>query len=102
VRLRATAPSIHMILANIETEVSPAIGSERQSEDLINYLLQEFEGNTGKIWDSNIFGKPLFDIAAESLTGKLEKLPEDARGKLQEALQRIVNEGSAGLICIIL
>ena len=102
VRLKASAPSIHMILANIETEVSPAIGSEKQSEDVINYLLQEFEGDTGKIWESNVFGKSLYDIASEGLQAKLKRLPEDSRYKLQEALQRIVNEGANGMICILL
>ena len=102
VRLKASAPSIHMILANIETEVSPAIGSEKQSEDVINYLLQEFEGDTGKIWESNVFGKSLFDIASEGLQAKIKKMPRDSRAKLQEALQRIVNEGANGMICILL
>ncbi len=101
VRLKASAPSIHMILANIETEVSPAIASEKHSEDIINYLLQEFEGDTGRIWESNIFGKSLYDIAGEGLQAKIKKMPEDAQSKLQESLQRIVNEGSNGLICII-
>jgi stage IV sporulation protein A len=90
-----------MIRANIETEVSPAIGSEKHSDDIINFLLQEFEGDTGKIWESNIFGKSLYDIAGEGLQSKIKKMPEDAQSKLQEALQRIVNEGSNGLICII-
>lgn len=102
VRLKASAPSIHMILTNIETEVSPALGSERHSEDIINYLLQEFEGDTGRIWESNIFGKSLYDIAGEGLQSKLRSMPRDAQGKLQDTLQRIVNEGSGGLICIIL
>ncbi len=102
VRMKASAPSIHMILANIETEVSPAIGSEKQSEDVINYLLQEFEGDTGKIWESNIFGKSLYDIASEGLQAKIKRMPEDSQGKLQEALQRIVNEGASGMICILL
>lgn len=102
VRLKASAPSIHMILTNIETEVSPALGSERHSEDIINYLLQEFEGDTQRIWESNIFGKSLYDIAGEGLQSKLRGMPRDAQGKLREALQRIVNEGSGGLICIIL
>jgi stage IV sporulation protein A len=101
VRLKASAPSVHMIRANIETEVSPAIGSEKHSDDIINFLLQEFEGDTGKIWESNIFGKSLYDIAGEGLQSKIKKMPEDAQSKLQEALQRIVNEGSNGLICII-
>jgi stage IV sporulation protein A len=102
VRLKASAPSIHMILANIETEVSPVVGGERQSEDIISFLLQEFEGNTGKIWESNLFGKSLYDIAGEGLQNKIKKMSEDAQGKIQETLQRIVNEGSNGLICIIL
>jgi len=102
VRLKASAPSIHMIMANIETEVSPAVGGEKSSEDIINYLLQEFEGDVSKIWDSNIFGKPLYDIASEGLNAKIKKMPEDAQAKLQETLQRIINEGSGGLICIIL
>ena len=102
VTLKASAPSIHMVLANIETEVSPAIGSERQSDDLINYLLQEFEGDSGKIWESNIFGKSLYEIAGEGLQAKIKKMPEDAQSKLRETLQRVVNEGSGGLICILL
>lgn len=102
VRLKASAPSIHMIMANIETEVSPAVASERSSEDMINYLLQEFEGDTSKIWESNIFGKSLYDIAGEGLSSKIKKMPEDTQSKLQETLQRIINEGGGGLICIIL
>ncbi len=102
VRLKASAPSIHMIMANIETEVSPAVGGEKSSEEIINFLLQEFEGNVGKIWESNIFGKSLYDIAGEGLSSKIKKMPEDTQAKLQETLQRIVNEGSGGLICIIL
>jgi len=102
VRLKASAPSIHMIAANIETEVSPAVGGERSSEEIINFLLQEFEGDVSRIWESNIFGKSLYDIASEGLTAKIKKMPEDAQGKLQETLQRIINEGSGGLICIIL
>lgn len=102
VKLKASAPSIHMIMANVETEVSPAVGGERSSEDIINFLLQEFEGDVAKIWDSNIFGKSLFDIAGEGLNAKIKRMPREAQGKLQETLQRIINEGSNGLICIIL
>ncbi|MBO4331375.1 MAG: stage IV sporulation protein A [Oscillospiraceae bacterium] len=102
VRLKASAPSIHMMLANVETEVSPALGSEKNSEDIINFLLQEFQGDTGRIWESNIFGKSLYDIAGEGLQAKLKNLPDETRGKLREAIQRIVNEGGGGLICIIL
>ena len=102
VRLKASAPSIHMIRADIETEVSPIVGSEKQSEEMIHYLLQEFEGDTKAIWQSNIFGKSFHDLVSEDLNTKLKRMPEDARSKLQETLQRIINEGSGGLICIIL
>lgn len=102
VRLRASAPSIHMIRADIETEVSPIVGTERQSEELVNYLLREFEGDTSKIWESNIFGKSLNELVNEGLHNKLYRMPEDAQKKLQETLQKIINEGSGGLICIIL
>ena len=102
VRLKASAPSVHMIRANIETEVSPALGGEKASEEIINFLLQGFEGDTNRIWESNIFGKSLYDIAGEGLTAKIKRMPESARAKFQETLQRIINEGSGGLICIIL
>ena len=102
VRLKASAPSIHMIRADIQTEVSPIMGTEKQSEEMIHYLLQEFEGDTSKIWQSNIFGKSFHDLVGEDLNAKLKRMPEDARGKLRETLQRIINEGSGGLICIIL
>ncbi|MBP3801186.1 MAG: stage IV sporulation protein A [Clostridia bacterium] len=102
VKLKATAPSIHLIRADIQTEVSPIVGSEKQSEELVNYLLSEFESDPKKIWESNIFGKNLHELVNEGLQTKLSKMPEDAQLKLQETLERIVNEGSGGLICIIL
>ena len=102
VKLKAKAPSIHMIKIDTETEVSPIVGSEKQSEDLVKYLLSEFENDPKKIWSSNIFGKSLHELVNEGLQNKLAKMPEDAQKKLQETLQRIVNEGSGGLICIIL
>jgi len=102
VRLKANAPSIHLIKTNVETEVSPIVGSEKQSEELVNYLLSEFESSPKDIWKSNIFGKSLHELVNEGLQTKLAKMPEDAQGKLQETLERIVNEGSGGLICIIL
>lgn len=94
VKLKAKAPSIHMIKADIETEVSPIVGSEKQSEELVNYLLSEFESDPKKIWESNIFGKSLHELVNEGLQNKLCRMPEDAQGKLQETLERIVNEGS--------
>lgn len=102
VRLRASAPSIHLIRADIETEVSPVVGSEKQSEDLVHYLLHEFDDDASKIWESNIFGKSLHDLITEGLNAKLNHMPDSARGKLQQTLERIINEGSGGLICIIL
>ncbi|MCX7842703.1 MAG: stage IV sporulation protein A [Clostridia bacterium] len=102
VKLRASAPSIHMIRADIETEIAPLVGSEKQSEELVNYLLREFEGDPAKLWQSNIFGKSLHELVSEGLHNKLYRMPEDAQLKLQETLQRIINEGSGGLICIIL
>ena len=102
VKLKASAPSIHMIRADIETAVSPIVGNEKQSEDMVNYLLQEFEGDTSKIWQSNIFGRSFHELVNDDLQTKLRRMPEDARKKLQETLSRIINEGSGGLICIIL
>lgn len=91
-----------MLKANIKTTISPVVGSEKQSEELVEYLLREFEGEESKIWESNIFGKSLHELVNEGLASKLNHMPEDARGKLRETLERIINEGSSGLICIIL
>ena len=102
VKLKARAPTIHMIRADIETDVSPIVGSEKQSEELVSYLLSEFESDPKKIWESNIFGKNLHELVNEGLQNKLCRMPEDAQCKLQETLERIVHEGSGGLICIIL
>lgn len=102
VKLKASAPSIHMIKADIETEVSPIVGSEKQSEDLVKYLLSEFENDPKQIWQSNIFGKSLHELVNEGLHNKLYRMPDEAQMKIQETLERIINEGSGGLICIIL
>ena len=102
VRLRASAPSIHMLRADIRTEISPTVGSESQSEELLASLLKDFDGDPGRLWESNIFGKTLHELVNDGLNAKLMHMPEDARGKLQNTLERIINEGSAGLICIIL
>lgn len=102
VRLKASAPSIHMMKANIVTEVNPIVGSEKQSEDLVMYLMNEFDDDPTKIWNSNIFGKSLHELVNEGLHNKLYRMPVDARLKLQETLERIINEGCGGLICFIL
>ena len=101
IRLKAEAPSIHMMKANITTEVSPIVGSEKQSEELVSYLLREFEEDPSKIWESNIFGTSLYGLVNEGLHNKLYRMPTDARIKLKETVERIINEGCNGLICII-
>lgn len=102
VRLRARAPSLHLIRADIDAEYTPLLGTERQSEDLVNYLLEKFEDDASKIWESQIFGRSLHDVLREGIRGKLARMPETAQQKIQETVQRIVNEGGGGLICIIL
>lgn len=102
VRLRASAPSVHLIRANIETEINPIVGTEQQSEDLIRYLMSEFDEDPTKIWGSNLFGKSLYELMAEGLHNKLDNMPEEARKKLGNTLERIINEGCGGLICILL
>ena len=102
VRLKASAPSFHVIRANISTEITPLIGTEKQCEELVRYILSEFEEDPQKIWETNIFGKSLNELVQEGIQGKLYKMPENAQVKLQDTLQRIVNEGGGGLICIIL
>ena len=102
VRLRASAPSIHLLKATINTEISPIVGSERQSEELVMSLLQDFEQDPIKIWESNIFGKSLHELVNEGLQNKLLHMPQEARARLQETLERVINEGCSGLICIIL
>ncbi|MBQ8433048.1 MAG: stage IV sporulation protein A [Clostridia bacterium] len=102
VKLRAAAQSVHMIRANIEAEIHPMVGTEQQSEDLVRYLLKEFEEDPKSIWASNMFGKSLYELINEGLHTKLEHMPEESRSKLSETLERIINEGSNGLICILL
>lgn len=102
VKLRASAPSIHMLRADITTEVAPIVGSEKQSEDLVKYLLDGFRDDPSKIWESNIFGKSLDDLVNEGLKAKLMHMPNEARMKLQQTLERVINEGCNGLICIII
>lgn len=102
VKLKAQAPSIHMIKCNTYTEVAPIVGSESQSQELVMYLLKEFEENPSEIWDTNIFGKSLHELVSEGLNNKLYRMPIDARNKFRETIERVINEGCNGLICIIL
>ena len=102
VRLKAQAPSLHMIKCNTYTEVAPIVGSESQSQELVMYLLREFEQNPADLWKTDIFGKSLHELVNEGLHGKLERMPADARAKFRETIERVINEGCSGLICIIL
>ncbi|MEH2934728.1 stage IV sporulation protein A [Acutalibacter sp. JLR.KK004] len=102
IRLKATAPSIHMMKTQINTEITPIVGSEQQSEELVLYLLKEFEENPVKIWESNIFGKSLHSLVNEGMHNKLYRMPADAREKVRETIERIINDGCSGLLCIIL
>jgi stage IV sporulation protein A len=102
VKLKASAPSLHFIKADIETEISPIMGTEKESEELVNSLLEQFENDPSKIWQSNMFGKSLEILVKEGLQNKLYRMPEDVQVKIQKTLQKIINEGNGGLICIIL
>jgi stage IV sporulation protein A len=102
VKLKASAPSLHIIKADITTEITPIIGTEKQCEELVHYMLEEFEDDPIKIWKKDIFGKSLHDLVREGIQNKLHRMPDNAQEKLQETVQRIVNEGSGGLICIII
>lgn len=102
VKIKATAPSLHLIKADIETEVSPIVGTEQQSQDLINYITEQMKEDPEKIWEMNMFGRSMHDLVRDGLKTKLYHMPEDAQMKFQDTLQRIINEGSGGLICIIL
>ena len=93
IKLRASAPSIHMMKIETQTEVTPIVGSEQQSEELVNYLLKEFEENPEKIWESNIFGKSVHELVNEGLHNKLYRMPSDARRKIGETIQKIINDG---------
>ena len=102
VKLKASAPSLHFIKADIKTEISPIMGSEKESEELVNALMEQFDKDPVSLWQSNMFGKSLEVLVKEGLQNKLYKMPEDVQVKIQKTLQKIINEGNGGLICIIL
>ena len=102
VKIKATAPSIHLIRTDIETEINPFVGTQQQSEDFVSFLKSEMEKDPEQAWDLEIFGKSLFDLVHEGLQGKLIKMPDDAQTKLQRTLERIINDGHGNLICILL
>ena len=102
VRLKASAPAIHLFRTQVETEVSPAVGGEKASEQIVSFLLQGFDGDMNRLWESNIFGKSLYDIAEEGLTAKLQRMPPNIRNRLRGTIQRLVNDGGYSLICLII
>lgn len=102
VKLKASAPSLHLIKADVKTEISPIMGSEKESEELVKSILEQFDTDPTSLWQSNMFGKSLEVLVKEGLQNKLYKMPEDVQVKIQKTLQKIINEGNGGLICIIL
>ncbi len=102
VRLKASAPSLHIMKVDVRTEVNPIVGSEQQSEELVKYLLEEFENNKKSIWDTNMFGKSLSSLVNEGLSNKISSLPDEAKVKVRKTLGKIINDGKGGMICILL
>jgi stage IV sporulation protein A len=102
VKIKATAPSIHMIKANIETEIAPIVGSEEQANDLINYIRKNSSENPDGIWETNIYGKSIQQLVEEGINSKISKMTDDSQIKLQETMQKIINESNGGIICIII
>ena len=102
VRLKASAPSLHIMQVDIEAEVSPIVGTEQQSEEMVRSLLSEFETDPKGIWETNMFGKSLHMLVNEGLNNKLNAMPPDAQKKMRRTLSRIVNEGKGGVLCILL
>ena len=101
VKIRSEAPSIHMIRANIETEIAPIVGSEKQAEDLVAYIKKESEGPQG-VWGTNIFGKSIEDLVMDGMRNKITLINEESQVKLQDSMQKIVNDSNGGLVCIII
>ena len=102
VKIKATAPSLHIIKVDVQTEVTPLVGSENQSQDLVSYLNERFETSPEAIWETNLFGKSLYSLIGDSIGGKIVSMPPDVQRKMKKTLGRIVNEGKGGVLCILL
>ena len=102
IKISAHAESVHMIKAGIRADLCPVVGTEEQAEEVVKYLISEYEDNPDKIWESNMFGKSLYDLVSDGMNAKLQHMPEESRKKLGETLERIINEGAGGLLCILL
>ena len=101
-RLKAHASGLHIIRVDIESEVNPLVGTAEQSEELVNYLMETFETKPDEIWQTNIFGKPIYDLVRDGMTGKVNRLPPDVQMRLRDTINRMVNDGCNGLVCILL
>lgn len=101
VKLKAGAPSIHMLRVDLDTEISPMVGDEKQSQDLVNSLSEQYQSAPDQLWESNIFGKSVYEMVNDGLTTKLRRMPDDVRVKFRGSLARVINEGATGMICII-
>ena len=102
VSLKASAPALQISRIDIETQVSPIMGTEKQSEELVNYLMQEFETDPARMWNTNVFGKSLNELVQEGLNNKLSRMPDDVQRKMTETMRRIINDGHGGVICVLL
>jgi stage IV sporulation protein A len=102
VKLKASAPSLHIMQVDVSAEVSPVMGAEQQSEDMVRNMLDKFEGNPGGIWETDMFGKSMHELVGEGLENKINSMPEDTQKKMRKTLSRIINEGKGGVICILL
>lgn len=102
VKLKATAPSLHIMKVDVTTEVSPIVGTEKQGQDLVGFIMEKYEDNPSGIWETNMFGKSLYDLVSEGLCSKVNSMPKDTQGKMRRTVTRIVNENKGGVICILL
>ena len=102
VKIKASAPSLHIMRVDVETEVTPLVGTEDQSQDLAKNLVDQFENDPQAIWDTNILGKSLFTLVGDNINSKIVTMPVEAQKKMRKTLSRIVNEGKGGVLCILL
>ena len=102
VKIKASAPSLHIVKVDVETEVTPLVGSENQSQDLVGYLTEKFETDPSGIWETNLLGKSLYSLVGENIASKITMMPTDAQRKMKKTLGRIINEGKGGVLCILL
>lgn len=101
VKLKAAAPSIHMLRVDVDAEISPMVGGAQQSQELLHSLQEQYDQDPEQLWESNLFGRSVYEMVSDGLSGKLLRMPEDVRSKFRNGLSRVINEGASGMICII-